>query len=321
MKKAFVVGLCFVLILMSMTACNGKKSSKAAVAAGVPKIYCIAPVGTDVFVELKTGFDTAIKELGWEGHYVGDPIASTTLEGLVNYCETALTDNADGIMSMFVVPDVFIDFADRARQKGTLVSGINTQLSQDISNFMVGTDPPGMGVAQADALVDIAGGKTVSVVYIQSQLADTGQNIVFDAFKKKLEAYPNITVHSQQECNGDSIKAAETIAALIKASPEINAVVCMDGGATLGLANYVEENGIGPSFYAVGTDYSDEIFDYIRAGYLDCSMVQDFYKMGYNSVYLMKDILDGKSVSFSNDSGMRRIKAENIDAFITERKL
>ena len=39
-------------------------------------------------------------------------------------------------------------------------------------------------------------------------------------------------------------------------------------------------------------------------GGLDCTLDQNFYKMGYESVYMLKDVWDGKEVEKKVDSGM-----------------
>ena len=54
-------------------------------------------------------------------------------------------------------------------------------------------------------------------------------------------------------------------------------------------------------------------------GALDCTLDQNFYKMGYESVYMLKDIWDGQEVEKKVDSGMNEVTAENAVEYGADR--
>lgn len=253
--------------------------------------------------QAQAGFETACKDLGWEGYYVAPTTPNDTVQ-MVQLTETALTNGADAIIGTFYSTDIFGDVCSRAKEAGTHIATTNCFMSEDLQDFWIGTDPVGMGITQAKTLAELAGDQEVCVVYMQTQASTETQNQQFAAFSEYLADYKNITIWGQEFCNSDSIKAADTVNALVKANPQINAVVCADGNGCLGVANYVDEQGIADKFISIGIDDSAEILNYVVDGSLDCTIAQDFYAMGYQSLVMLNDILNGTNTyDFNNDSG------------------
>ena len=103
------------------------------------------------------------------------------------------------------------------------------------------------------------------------------------------------------------------LAALLKSYPDMNVVVSQDGYGCPGIANYVESEGLQDRLVVVGIDDSPEILNYITSGALDCTIAQDFYTMGYESVYYIKNIMEGNAPAFANDSGTIVIGVDEVD--------
>lgn len=93
----------------------------------------------------------------------------------------------------------------------------------------------------------------------------------------------------------------------------MNVVVSQDGYGCPGIANYVESEGLSDDLIVIGIDDSEEILGYVTDGALDCTIAQDFYKMGYEAVNYIKDIKEGNEPEFDNDSGTIIIKADDVD--------
>lgn len=266
----------------------------------------------------EAGFNDACAELGWSGQYVA-PATPNDSTVMLELTETALTNNTDVLLGVYIDVDVFGDVVKNAFENGTYVATANTILGPEYENFWIGTDPAGMGTTQAKTLVELAGDQEVTVVYMQTNATATTQNDQYAAFCAYLEDYPNITVFGQEYCDSNEITAAEKIGNLVRANPAINACVCADGNGCIGIANYVDENGANDSFISVGIDDSASILNYVTSGALDCTIAQDFYKMGYESCMMIQRIMDGGSVEFDNDSGSIVIMASDVESYAAER--
>jgi ABC-type sugar transport system substrate-binding protein len=263
------------------------------------------------------GFTDACAELGWDGQYVAPSTANDTA-GMVELAETAITNGAEVLIGTFYDVDIFGDVLKSAKDNGTYIATTNCYLDSEHEDFWIGTDPTNMGKSQAEALVSIVGDAECTVVYMQTNATTETQNQQFEAFQEYLTDYSNITVFGQQYCNSDQVTASDLINNLVKANPEINAVVCADGAASLGLGNFVDENGNADSFYAVGIDDGADVLNYVLSDALDCTIAQNFYQMGYQSVYLINDLMNGKEVAFDNDSGTTTITKDNAQSYADE---
>lgn len=264
------------------------------------------------------GFNDACEELGWNGQYLAPATANDTMT-MLEYTENAITNGTDVLIGPFLDADVFGSVLTDARDRGIYVAGTNVSLSEDMMDFWIGTDPTGMGTKQAETLANLVGDAECTVVYMQTNSTATTQNQQYEAFCKVLESYENIKVFGQEYCNSDEVYAAETIANLVKANPEINACVAADGNGCVGIANYVDENGNADDFYSVGIDDSADILNYVTSGALDCTIVQDFYTMAYKGCYMVKDLMDGKEVAFDNDSGSVVVSADEVESYAAEK--
>ncbi len=313
--KALLAGVLGCSMLLAGCGSAAQTSGTTAVqepAGGEKKvIYFVSlKVGGAAWSQAQKGFEDACAELGWDGYYVAPTTANDSSQ-MANLCETAMTSQADAILGPLYDKDVFTDIIDRAHEQGMLVGTTNTYLG-GIEDFNIGTDQKNMGVTQAEALLDLVGDNPCKVVWMNQNIGSASVMETYDAFCATLEGHDNVTIHGIEFDDNNPTTAADKMNNLWKADPEINAVVCNDStGASMGVANFIEENQLQDQFYSVGIDASADNLNYVMTGALDSSLDQNIYRMGYESVYMLKDIWDGKEVEKKVDSGMNRVTAED----------
>lgn len=278
---------------------------------GKKTIYFVSlKVGGAAWSQAQKGFEDACAELGWDGYYVAPTTANDSSQ-MANLCETAMTAQADAILGPLFDPDVFTDIIDRAHEQGMLVGTTNTYLG-GIEDFNIGTDQINLGVTMAETLAGLVGDNPCKVVWMTMNISNASVMETYETFVDTLAAYDNIQVHGMEFDDNNPTTAADKMNNLWKADPEINAVVCNDStGATMGVANFIEENGLQDQFYSVGIDASADILNYVMTGALDCTLDQNFYRMGHDGVYMLKDLWEGKEVPKQTDSGMNCVTAED----------
>lgn len=274
-------------------------------------IYFVSlKVGGAAWSQAQKGFEDACEELGYEGYYVAPTTANDSSQ-MANLCETAITSGADAILGPLYDKDVFEDIINRAHDQGMYVGTVNTYLG-GIEDFFIGTDQVNFGVVQAETLIDLVGDNECKVVWMNQSLSTASVTETYEAFCETLEGHDNITIHGIELDENNPTTAADKMNSLWKADPEINAVICNDSsGASLGVANFIEENNLQDQFYSIGIDASADILNYVMTGALDCTLDQNFYKMGYESVYMLKDLWDGKEVEKKTDSGVNYVTSED----------
>lgn len=321
MKKIIALALAVILVL-GLAACGSKEAGGTAEAkkedSKIKATFVGVMQGGSCWGAAQKGFEDACKELGWDGQYVAPSTPNDTIV-MVDLMSTAVTNGCNVLIGTFYDTDVFGDVAKQAFENGVYVASTNCNLGKEYQNFWIGTDPVGMGTAQAKALVELAGDKEVCAVYMQTSATSTTQNEQYAAMCEYLKDYPSITVFGQEYCDSQATLAAERIADLVKANPQINAVVTADGAGCLGLANYIDENKNADDFIAIGIDDDPTILSYVKTGALDCTIAQDFYAMGYESCKLIKSLMDGQACEFDNDSGSVLIHTDEVDKYAAER--
>ena len=262
------------------------------------------------------GFEDALDELGWTGQYVS-PTTPNDTAGVINLLDTAVTNQADGIITVILDADQATDVLTKARDAEIPVVTCNTYTTKELQDCWIGTDPVNMGVTQAETVLEYLKAEEsveqVTACYIQTTLETETQNLQYQAFCDRIkEEYPDATL-IQEECNSDAAVASDKLAALLKSYPDLNVVVSQDGYGCPGIANYVESEGLSEDLIVIGIDDSEEIMNYVTSGALDCTIAQDFYKMAHEAVYYIKDIKEGNKPAFANDSGTIVIKADQVE--------
>ena len=275
------------------------------------------------------GFEDALAELGWTGQYTS-PTSPNDTAGVINLLDTAVTNKADGIITVILDSEQAADVLSKAREAGIPTVTCNTYTTPELQDCWIGTDPVNMGVTQAETVLSYLEDEKyssfdhVTACYIQTTLETETQNLQYQAFCDTIkEKYPDATL-IQEECNSDAAIASDKLAALLKAYPDLNVVVSQDGYGCPGIANYVESEGLADKLIVIGIDDSEEILNYVSGGALDCTIAQDFYTMGYQSVYYIKDIKEGNPPAFDNDSGTIVIGPDGVEehlAILEERGL
>lgn len=264
------------------------------------------------------GFEDALDELGWTGQYVS-PTTPNDTAGVINLLDTAVTNQADGIITVILDADQATDVLTKAKEAQIPVVTCNTYTTEELQDCWIGTDPVNMGITQAETVLSYLKEEKyssfdhVTACYIQTTLETETQNLQYEAFCERIkEDYPEATL-IQEECNSDAAVASDKLAALLKSYPDLNVVVSQDGYGCPGIANYVESEGLSDKLIVIGIDDSEEILNYVTSGALDCTIAQDFYKMAYESVHFIKDIKEGNAPEFANDSGTIVIKADAVE--------
>ncbi len=312
MKKVISVLLALTMIFC-LTACAG--GSEGGSGEDPIKVTFVGIMsGGMCWGVAEEAFMAACDELGWDGQYVAPSDANDTTV-MVELAETAITNGTDVLIGPFYSADIFGDVCKAAKEQGIYVVTTNCYMGEEYQDFWIGTEAAGMGVNQAKALVEQVGDAECSVVYMQTGATIETQNEQFAAFSDYLADYDNITVFGQQYCDSQEVVAAELISNLVKANPEINACVAADGNGCVGVANYIDEQGIKDDFYYVGIDAGTEVIQYMLSCVIDVTVMQDFETMGRECVMMTKSLMDGEEVAFANDSGAIFLYPDEAEQF------
>ena len=314
MKKRLSTILAMLLaISVLLSACGGGETQEEAAVAESSeqqedpvRAYFVTIVSGGVaWGAAEVGFNDACSELGWDGQFCA-PTTANDQQQVINLLETAVTDEADVIIACISDKEMASDVLSRAREQGIAVITTNTKVGEELSDAWIGTDPVGMGQAQASVVLEEAekkGLENITLAYIQTRLSSTTQNEQYATMCAEIKkVYPDAQF-VQDECNSNAQVASDKVAAYLAAYPELNVIVSMDGYGSPGIANYIEGENLQDKLIAIGVDDSPEILDFVESGALNCTIAQDFYKMGNEACFLAQKVLNGEEIDYDNDSG------------------
>ena len=295
------------LVLVSgAAACNqGSGSKNVAFIAG--------QIGITFYTGMECGAKQAAKEFGvdlnWTGSHnwdineqmpIFDASKATDPDGWV----IAPTDSKAMVAPIQQLMDAGVPVATVDAPLDTPVDLQNLQ-----SNHYVG------GQKAAEAMLALTGGTgSYLVVHLEPGLPDIGGRA--DGFRDSMSdagghvldyVYPGT----------DTAKATEMVNAAIQATPDLAGVYATHESAALGAAAAIQAAGKQGVVRLVAFDAAPSQISDLKNGVYDALIAQEPFNMGYYSVKLVADVLDGKvqraDVQHDNPQGMAVITRENAD--------
>ncbi len=173
-------------------------------------------------------------------------------------------------------------------------SGIDTE--QFVS--MVATDNFRGGELAADRLATILDGEgEVAMVKVQPGSASTMERE--DGFEQRVaKVYPNIKIVDARYGMADFAKSLAVTENMLTAHPNLEAIFASNESSTVGAVQALKQRK--SQVKLVGFDSSAALIEDLKAGAIDSLVIQDPFRMGYDSVKAALDQLDGKPVKKLN---------------------
>jgi len=312
MKK--IALLLAVVMLLSMLAGCGSKEEETL------EFVFIGPMsGGAAWGRAEKGFYDACKELGIEGQYLCPVERNSSIE-MANLLEQSVTREVDATIGVFTSVEMFGPALTKGREAGMVTASVQMTLPEEYVDFQIGTNQQQLGRKMAEALIELADGKDITMIWMCNNAAET-TNMQYDAFVEAIKGHDNIKDLGRRFDEGSAATANQILSDERTANPDLNCVLCLDSSAaTIGTASFVDEKGLQDEWLTIGIDASADILNYVKSGALDATMNQDFYAIGYRSVHMAHDlIVEGKKPeSFKNDSGCYLIRPDEVDQYAAD---
>lgn len=313
MKKTLVLGLVFVLLLGTLTAC-----SKPVDTAKSKEIVVILKNNTaPFFISVADGAKAAGEKLGYTVT-VKTPVE--TAEGSGNEQQAQLADEAvaKGVGCVVMCPvdsKAIIPVVQRLKEANIPVVNLNTRIADDTQyKTFVGLENINQGYDTAKALFDGMGGAGKIFIIEGSTGAQTSIDRVKGA-EKALAEYPNIEVVAQQSANYNRAEALNVVQNLLQAHPDVNAIFCCNDEMALGSAEAVDAAGKTGEIKISGQDANDDACAALREGKIFVTSYGNPYMQGYTSVQAAVDVLEGKEVESFYEVKTMVVNLDNVDTF------
>ena len=231
----------------------------------------------------------------------------------ISIVENLITREVDGIVLAPVDADALVSVVHRAADRGIPVAIFDSAINTDRIITFVVTDNYLGGVMAAKRMGEILEGKgKVGVIGFMPGSASTMKREA--GFEDTItKEFPDIEFLGTRFNMADRAKALEEAENLLTAHPDLAGFFADNESSLDGTVQAVKQRGLGGKVKIVGFDASETLVADMRAGVIDSIVVQDPFKMGYESTRQMALHLGGAETVPHIDSGAYLLVPENVD--------
>ncbi len=319
MKKVLISFFSLLVIFMGAmtTGCGEKEATPTFIL--VPK-----SVGHPYWVEVERGMNAMAKELGVKAIFNGPPTASSALQ--ISIIEGAISSKVAGIGISPNEPGAVQAIIKSATEKEISVITFDSDSPKSLRSYYIGTDNYRAGKTLGEHFIKIAGTKGKIAIFTGG-LGAMNLNERINGFKDAIAEYPDLQIVSLQANNDDEALALSQAEAILQSHPDLLAFVGVNAPAAPGAARAVKAVNKKGEVKILGFDTVPITLDFIRQGYIQGTVGQRPYMMGYVSLKVLYDIHMGKGIQLPEgfeavdgiiDTGILFVTSENIDEHFPE---
>lgn len=287
-------------------ACRRQESGK--------KVIAVIPKGVAHYFwqSVHAGADAAGKELGVEIVWKG-PAQETDYTGQINIVEDAITRRVDGIILAPSHGEALVPVVERAQKEGIPVTIFDSGISTENYVSYVATDNHQGGVVAAERLAERLGGKgRVAILGVKAGSVSTDQRE--QGFQETIkQKYPGIEIVAFQFGDADRARSLDRATDILTKHADLNGFFASNESSTVGAVQAIKQKSLAGKVVLVGFDSSPNLIDDLKAGAIDSLVLQNPFKMGYESVKAMMEKLNNQSPPRLIDTGVKLLTKENLD--------
>lgn len=274
--------------------------------------FMVAPNSVDPFwMEVRRGAQDAAKQYRVALEFNAPRFNDTREE--IKYLDIAVTSKVDGIVTHVSNDEDFTALIEKAYEKGIPVVTVDNDAKQSRRKSFVGTNSFVLGEEAGKLMVEATGGRANIAVIMSSdvQKDKITQNLKLNGFLNAIKDYPGMKVVKIFASKLGILSAEEITQSIINSSENIDAIYCMDSVDTVGAAQtIVDFNRVG-RIKIVGYGDTPDIMRYIDKGIIYGTVMSDPYKMGYESIKTLFEIIEKGNASTFIDTGVKVITKSN----------
>jgi ribose transport system substrate-binding protein len=306
---AFLIGA----VTLILPCCRGGNTD-----AGAPRRelrLAVIPMGTthEFWKAIHAGALTAGEELGvriiWKG-----PLKEDDRNEQVQIVETMIAAGVDAIVLTPMDDRALVPPVAEARRAGIPTVIFNSALSGNDYVAYVSTDNRKGGRLAAEYIGSLMQGRGKLILIRVIESVEGGRQRE-DGFLETIKArFPGITILSDNQYAGITTETAyQTTDNLISRFPNVDAIFTPNESTTFGCLRALEDRGLAGRVIHVGFDSSKKLIEALEKKELKGLVLQDPFRMGYDSVKTAVARLRGQPYEKHIDTGVVMATPENMN--------
>jgi ribose transport system substrate-binding protein len=245
-------------------------------------------------------------EIVWNG-----PATETDFNGQLQIVESLISRRVSAIALAPIDKKSMVSVVERATREGIPVVIFDSGIDTEVFISQVATDNYKAGQMAADRMGEILEGKgKIVIVAVQPGAASTMARE--QGFEDRIkEKFPNIVIADKRFGMADFAKSRTVAENMLTAHPDMVGMFASNESSTVGATQALKSRD--SKVKLVGFDWSDPLLDDVKAGRIDSLVVQNPFKMGYESVKAAVAKLNGQTPEKIQNLAPRLIRREDLD--------
>lgn len=225
--------------------------------------------------------------------------------------DIALKSKVDGIIVQ-ALNDAFTPLINRAIEEGIPIVTIDTDSPESLRNAYIGTDNYVAGQLAGEALIEDTNGEA-TVGIITGSFDNAHHQLRVKGFRDAVEKVKGIEIVAVEESNITRVEAEEKAYKLLTEHENITAFYGTSSFDGIGIVAAAKSLNKQDNLYVITFDPLVENIQLLEKGDIDAIVEQQPFEMGYRSIEMMLDIINGKSVQDIYHTDASIIRITNLD--------
>lgn len=244
------------------------------------------------------------------------PASESAVADQVGMVENAINRGVSGLVLAPSDPDALIPVVRRAYESGIPVVIIDSALGEGgkgAFQAFLSTDNCAAGEAVAKRMIEAAG--TTGKVGIMSYVAGVGSEIGrVGCFSDYLKANSELEIVGPLYSQSQMANALNQTTDMLASNPDLVGIFGANEPTAVGMGRAIMQAGKAGQLVALGFDGNEDLQQFVRDGVLTATAVQGSFAMGEMGVQAVMDILGGKTVESSINTGVVMVDKANVDS-------
>lgn len=306
--------LLITVLIWTLAACRSGEKQSTGTGARTYKVAVI-PKGTthEFWKAVHAGAVKAGREFGveifWKGPQKEDDRAQQ-----ITVVEDFISRRVDGIVLAPLDDRALMRPVNEAMREGIPVVIMDSNLQGDNYISFVATDNYQGGVLAARRLAEVLGGrgKIFLIRYLEGSASTTFREQGF--LETITREYPEIELLVKDQFAGTTTESAYQLTEnLLSRYPRVEGIFTPNESSTFGALRALQHFGLAGKVKLVGFDSSIKLIQALEKNEIQGLVLQDPMKMGYLSVKVLLDHIQGRPVEKRIDTGVTLATPENMN--------
>ena len=278
------------------------------------KTIAVIPKGTAhlFWLSVKAGAMAAGNKLGVNVQWNG-PALETEYDRQIQILDSMIARRVDGIAIAAAERKALVQPIDRAMSLGIPVVVFDSGI--DGTNYLtfIATNNYEAGQDAARELAKLlnAKGTVGMIMHVPGSESTMDRERGFEDTLGK--EFPNIHIVARLYGQSDRSKAMAAAENILTAHPNLDGIFASAEPSTVGTSQAIKSRGLSGKIKFVGFDTSQGLIEDLKAGVIDALIVQDPFRMGFDSVQKIVEKLQGKTPPKRIDVPTYVVEKQDLD--------